>query len=163
MTIKLQSWDIAPDFCLPGVEKDCKEKQYCLKNLLEESKKGIILYFYPRDNTPWCTTEAKDFTTYKKQFENLGYNIIGISKDSINSHCKFIQKHDLTIPLLSDTTTEIMKQYWAWWEKKMYGKTTQGVIRSTFIIWKNGKILKSYYNVRAKGHVEKLLKEIEKL
>ena len=137
MNIKLLSWDIAPDFCLPGVNNNCEEKLYCSQNLLKSTKKWIILYFYPKDNTSGCTTEAKDFAKYKEYIQKLGYSIVWISKDSIDSHCKFIQKHNISIPLLSDTTTEVIKQYWVWWKKKMYEKIKEWIIRSTFIIWKD--------------------------
>lgn len=160
---KLTTWDNAIKFCLPGVKEDCNEKTYCLDDLLKNTKKGLIVYFYPKDNTPWCTTEAVDFSNNIEKIEELWFKIVGISKDNINSHCKFIEKHWLKILLLSDQSTEVMKKYWAWWEKKSYWKITEWVIRSTFIIWKDGKILKSYYNVRAKWHVEKVIKDLENL
>jgi len=158
---KLNPNDTAPDFCLPGIDSNCEEKTYCLKDLLKNSEKWIILYFYPKDNTPGCTTEAKDFTQYAKDFKKLWYLIVWISKDSIKSHCNFVNKHNLNLILLSDPDTKVHQQYGAWGEKKNYGKITMWTIRSTFVIDKNWKIIKTYYNVRAKGHVERLLKELQ--
>ncbi len=163
MNTKLKNWDKAPNFCLHSVSWDCDIKKVCLENLLKNSQNWIILYFYPKDNTPWCTTEAIDFSNNIEKIKKLGFDVIGISKDSIESHCKFIKKHWLKIKLLSDETTETIKKYWAWWEKKRFWKVTYWTIRSTFIIGKDWTILKAYYNVKAKGHVEKILKDLEKI
>jgi len=136
-------------------------KNLALKDILGEDK--TILYFYPRDNTPGCTTENKDFTQLKDEFESLGYKLVWVSKDSIDSHKKFVEKHGLKNDLISDPDLVLHKELWVWGEKKSYGKTTMGVIRSTFIVDKSGEVLKEYRNIRAKGHAERLLKELKEL
>jgi thioredoxin-dependent peroxiredoxin len=123
--------------------------------------KWVILYFYPKDNTPGCTEEASDFSRLSPQIEN-GI-VIGISPDSSESHRKFIDKHDLSLILLSDPDKQVMKQYRAWGLKKNYGKEYEGVIRSTFLIDPSGMIIRSWKNVRAKGHAEKVVAAFEKL
>ena len=139
--MKLEVGQQAPLFCLPNQENE----QVCLENF---KGKWVVVYFYPKDNTSGCTKEAIDFTERKKDFEQLGVEIIGISKDSIESHQKFIKKHNLGIILLSDTTKEVHKAYGAWGEKKMYGKVSEGTIRSTFVIDPEGKIAAAWYNVK---------------
>lgn len=130
-----------------------------LKTLLSFWEK-TILYFYPKDNTPGCTIENKDFSCLKLEFEKKWYVVIWVSKDSIDSHKKFIEKQDLSIDLISDPDLVLHKELWAYWEKNNYWKIVQGVIRSTFIVSKEGEILKEYKNIRAKWHVERLLKEL---
>ncbi len=144
------------EFCLPnqdGIE-------ICLRDL---KGKWIILYFYPKDNTPGCTTEAKEFSELLDEFEKLGAIIIGISPDSVKKHCNFIEKHNLKITLLSDEEKKVLKAYGAWGIKKMYGKEYEGVIRSTFIINPNGEIVKEYKKVRAKGHASKVLDDLKEI
>jgi peroxiredoxin Q/BCP len=143
-------------FCLPnqdGVE-------ICLKDL---KGKWIVLYFYPKDNTPGCTTEAKEFSELIEEFEKLNAIIIGISPDSPKKHCNFIEKHNLKITLLSDEEKNVIKEFGAWGKKKMYGKEYEGVIRSTFIINPNGEIVKEYKKVKAKGHAQKVLEDLKNL
>ena len=123
----------------------------------------LILYFYPKDNTPGCTTEAKEFTTYQTEFSELGAKIVGVSPDSAKSHCKFIDKHDLKIQLLSDREHQVIEAYGAWRLKKFMGKEYMGVVRSTFLITPEGKIAQVWDKVRVKGHVEKVLQELKKL
>jgi peroxiredoxin Q/BCP len=144
----------AKEFCLPnqdGVE-------ICLRDLLG---RWIVLYFYPKDNTPGCTTEAKEFSELIDEFEKLGAIVIGISPDSPKRHSNFIQKHNLKITLLSDENKEVLKAYGAWGKKKMYGKEYEGVIRSTFIISPDGEIVKEFKNVKAKGHAKRVLEELK--
>lgn len=119
-----------------------------------------IMYFYPKDDTPGCTIEAKDFSTYYNIFLKHNIGIVGISRDTEASHCDFIEKHGLTIPLISDTDLTLHKQFWTRGEKNNYGKIIQGVIRSTFLLDKSGNILKERRNVKATGHVEKIMKEL---
>ena len=125
--------------------------------------KWVVLYFYPRDDTPGCTVEACDFTNHLKKFEKLSAIIYGCSPDTADSHQKFIQKHKLKIKLLSDPDHKIMDKYDAWGEKNMYGKISQGVIRSTVIIDPKGKIAKHWKRVKAKGHAEQVLKKLVEL
>ncbi|EAK1249404.1 MULTISPECIES: thioredoxin-dependent thiol peroxidase [Campylobacter] len=122
--------------------------------------KKIILYFYPKDNTPGCTTQACEFSQSYEDFLEQNTVIIGISPDSVKSHENFIKKYDLKHTLLSDSEKEICKLYGAWGLKKNYGKEYEGLIRSTFVIDENGKISKIYKNVKAKDHAFKVLKEL---
>ncbi|MBC7196653.1 MAG: peroxiredoxin, partial [Deferribacterales bacterium] len=105
-------------------------------------------------------TEAIEFTAKKNEFENLNAEIVGVSPDSVKSHCNFINKHNLGILLLSDPDKKVAEAYGAFGEKKMYGKVTKGIIRSTFVI-KNGIVINAYYNVKAKGHAEKVLNDLK--
>jgi peroxiredoxin Q/BCP len=121
----------------------------------------IVLYFYPKDNTTGCTIEAKDFTCLQKEFKELGYQIIGVSKDSVKSHKNFISKQDLNLLLLSDEKEELIKAFDVLKEKSMYGKTYMGVVRSTFILDEQGNIIKEFRNVKAKQHAENVLNELK--
>lgn len=112
--------------------------------------KWLVLYFYPKDNTSGCTKEACDFTDLRKDYSKIDAEIIGISPDSIESHRKFIQNHNLGIKLLSDTEKEVMKAYGAWGLKKNYGKEYEGVIRSTFLISPEQKIIALWSNVKVR-------------
>ncbi len=125
--------------------------------------KTIVLYFYPKDNTPGCTIEAQDFTALLSSFEALGCVVIGISPDNQNSHQKFINQKSLKHILLCDEDRHIATAYGAYGEKMMYGKKVLGIIRSTFIIDSNGKIAKTYYNIRAKDHAQKVLDDLQSL
>ncbi|MCB4204442.1 peroxiredoxin [Deferribacterales bacterium Es71-Z0220] len=153
MSIKLQKEDKAPNFELEANDGNV----YSLNSF---SDKILILYFYPKDNTSGCTTEAIEFTAKKNEFENLNAEIVGVSPDSVKSHCNFINKHNLGILLLSDPDKKVAEAYGAFGEKKMYGKVTKGIIRSTFVI-KNGIVINAYYNVKAKGHAEKVLNDLK--
>ena len=143
----------APMFTLPA---DSGEK-VALKDL---KGKYVVVYFYPKDNTPGCTTEAQGFRDAAKELKKLDAVVLRISKDSIESHCKFRDKHDLNFPLLSDPEGKVLEKYGAWGEKKMYGKTFMGIIRSTAVIGPNGKVVAHFPKVRVKGHVEKVLEAI---
>jgi peroxiredoxin Q/BCP len=153
----LKEGDKAPDFCLEGIDEEGKEVKVCLKDLLGQN---LIIYFYPKDNTPGCTQEACDFRDSIQTLISKGYRVLGISPDPISSHKKFKEKYQLNFPLLSDPDYTVAKLYGAYGTKKMYGKETTGIIRSTFVINPDGTIKKAYYNVKAKGHVQKLLQEL---
>ena len=146
----------APEFCL----KNQDEVEICLKDL---KGKWVVLYFYPKDNTPGCTTEACDFTNEFEEFEKLDAIILGVSPDSCESHRKFIEKKNLKITLLCDEDKNVLKEYGAWGIKKMYGKEYEGVIRSTFLIDPDGNIAYIWPKVRVKGHVEKVKETLKKL
>jgi len=133
------------------------DKVYSLKDFFG---KKIILYFYPRDNTSGCTVEAKDFTAFQKEFNDKGYTIIGVSRDTIKSHKNFIKKQDLNLLLLSDTDEKLVKAFDVLKEKTLYGKKHRGIVRSTFILDENGKIIKEYRKVSPKNHVTTLLGEL---
>lgn len=119
-----------------------------------------LVYFYPKDDTPGCTLEAHDFTRLKQNFADLGVEIVGVSRDTEDSHEKFKAKQSLDITLISDTSEELHHQFGVIGEKNNYGKIIMGVIRSTFLLnSKNGEILKAWRSVRATGHAEKVLRE----
>ncbi len=157
----LEEGQKAPEFCLSGITPEGKEETICLSDLLK-SNKYVILYFYPKDNTPGCTTEACDFRDNINILADKAI-VVGVSPDSIESHKKFREKYNLNFYLLSDPEKQVLQSYDAYGEKKMYGKTTVGVIRSTYIISPEGKIVKKWRNVKAKGHVPKVVEELEKL
>ena len=146
----------APEFCLPNQDN----VEICLRDL---KGKWVVLYFYPKDLTPGCTTEACEFTEALPDFEGLDAIILGVSPDSPQKHQKFIEKKDLKITLLSDEDKEVLKAYGAWGPKKLYGKEYEGVIRSTFIIDPEGKIAAVWPKVRVKGHVEAVKQKLEEL
>ena len=123
----------------------------------------IILFFYPRDNTSGCTREAKDFTENLKHFNNAKISVFGISKDSVESHDKFIKKQNLAISLLSDKDGNVCEDFGVWKEKSMYGKTYMGIERSTFLIDGKGLIAKEWRKVKVAGHVNEVLEVIQSL
>jgi len=146
----------APAFTLPDQDGNPVSLQ-------ELQGRWVVLYFYPKDDTPGCTTEACDFTAGLKDFEALTAVVLGCSPDNAASHRKFIAKHGLKLTLLSDTDHQVMERYGAWGEKKMYGKTTQGVIRSTVLIDPTGQVAHHWKNVRAAGHAEQVRQKLEAL
>ncbi|WP_120945973.1 peroxiredoxin [Helicobacter labacensis] len=148
--MQLQPKTPAPAFTLFNAHN----KSVSLKDFLGKS---VVLYFYPKDNTPGCTIEAQDFTKLKAEFEAKGAVILGVSPDDAKSHCHFIESEKLGIELLSDPSLEVLKAYGAYGTKNMYGKEVEGVIRSTFVIDKEGKIAHALYNVQAKGHAQRVL------
>ena len=152
----LQEGDKVPNFCLKGIDENGQEREFCFE---EFSKGKVILYFYPKDNTPGCTTEACDFRDNLNLLKNYGITVIGISPDSVESHKKFKEKYNLNFILLSDPDKKVAEMFGAYGEKKSYGKVTKGIIRSTFYI-EDGVIKKAWRNVKAKGHVERVLKEL---
>jgi peroxiredoxin Q/BCP len=123
----------------------------------------VVLYFYPRDDTPGCTTEACEFTEGIEAFQNLDAVVLGCSPDTPAKHRKFIEKFDLGVRLLSDPEHGVMAAYGAWGEKKMYGKPVTGVIRSTVLIDPKGKVAHHWPNVKAKGHAAKVQERLEEL
>lgn len=130
---------------------------YSLRNF---SGSKIVLYFYPKDNTSGCTLEAKDFTSLQSDYLKKGYKIIGVSRDSVRKHKNFIEKQELNLLLLSDINEEMVKAFDVLKEKSMYGKKYIGIVRSTFILDENGKIIKELRNVKAKDHAQILLDEL---
>jgi len=154
MTDIPQAGQNAPDF----VATDQNDNTVSLQ---DNSSSWLVLYFYPKDNTPGCTNEAKDFSECKVQFDGLGAEIIGVSPDSAKSHCKFIDKHGLEIQLISDPEHKVIEAYGAWRLKKFMGKEYMGVVRSTFLISPDRKIVHMWDKVRVKSHVEKVLQELQ--
>lgn len=131
---------------------------------LEQFKgKNIVLYFYPKDMTPGCTTEGIDFTALLPQFENANTVVIGVSKDSEARHQKFRDKHDLKILLLADEEGNTLEAYGAWGQKKLYGRTFLGIIRCTFLIDSNGVVRRVWPKVKVKGHAQEVLDAVKEL
>jgi thioredoxin-dependent peroxiredoxin len=146
----------APAFTLDSSDGD-KVK------LADLAGKTVVLYFYPRDNTPGCTVEAEGFRDAVPALKKLGAVVLGVSKDSIASHCKFRDKYKLTFPLLSDPDGKTLEAYGAWGDKVMYGKKLKGIIRSTVVIDKTGKIAHHWPKVSVKGHVDDVLGVVKAL
>jgi peroxiredoxin Q/BCP len=120
----------------------------------------VVLYFYPKDNTPGCTTEACDFRDSQAALKKAGAVVLGVSMDSEASHQKFIQKHGLNFPLLVDADHAVAEKYGAWGEKSMYGKKFMGLIRSTFLVGPDGKLKQVWPKVKVDGHVEEVLEAL---
>ena len=148
---KLTVGQVAPEFTVETLDGSVS-----LAELAKEASKGVIVYFYPKAGTPGCTKEACDFRDNLNTLKSAGYQVIGISPDSIASLERFKAKQDLNFTLGSDPDHAIMTAWGTWGEKKNYGRTYLGVIRSTFVVDKEGKISLANYNVRATGHVARL-------
>lgn len=131
--------------------------------LSDYAGKIVVLYFYPRDNTPGCTVEAENFRDAMPALKKLGAVVLGVSKDSIASHCKFRDKYKLNFPLLTDEDGKVMEAYGAWGDKVMYGKKMKGIIRSTVLIDKNGKVARHWPKVSVKGHVDEVVEAVKAL
>lgn len=146
----LQQNDTAPDFTLP---RDGGE------TLSLQSLKGspVVLFFYPRDDTSGCTKESIGFSQAMEEFTALGVTVIGCSKDSVASHDKFVKKHDLTVPLVSDENGTTCEDYGVWVEKNMYGKKYMGIERATFLIAADGTLSRIWRKVKVAGHVDEVL------
>lgn len=149
--VMLQPGAKAPEFSLPSSTGET----ISLNDFI--GKKRVILYFYPRDNTPGCTKEACSFRDNLDAIENKDAVVLGVSKDSLKSHDKFIEKFDLNFPLLSDEDHKVAEAYGAWGEKKNYGKTYMGMIRKTFVIGKDGRIEQAFHKVKAAEHGSEIL------
>lgn len=141
----------APEFTLPDQNGD-------MHSLSDFRGKKVVLYFYPRDNTPGCTLEAQAFRDAFEAFGRMGAAVIGISKDGPESHRKFIEKHNLPFLLLSDTSLSAIKAYDVWKEKKLYGKIVFGVVRSTYVIGEDGVIEKTYAKVKPDTNAAEILR-----
>ncbi len=146
--------DDAPQFCLPGVDG----QDVCLKDF---QGRWLVLYFYPKDNTSGCTREAMDFSAALPILHDMEAEVLGISRDSPASHMRFIEKQDLVIKLASDEDHKVTQAYGAWALKKMYGKESYGVVRSTFLIDPEGKISHVWRKVSVKGHAEAVAKRLQ--
>ncbi len=156
MAETLNRGDLAPDFSL--IDQDGNEV-----SLQDFRGKWVVLYFYPRDNTQGCTIEAVDFSSSREDFETMNAVILGVSPDSVKSHRGFVEKKDLTITLLADPERKVIKQYGAWQKKKMYGRESYGVARSTVLIGPGGKIAFHWPMVKAKGHAEAVKAKLAEL
>jgi peroxiredoxin Q/BCP len=141
----------------------CKIDGDATTSLKDFKGKKIVLYFYPKDMTPGCTTEACEFRDTHPDFSKINAEIIGVSKDSVKRHDKFKEKYELPFTLAADEDGKMCEAYGVWQEKKNYGKIYMGIVRSTFLIDEKGKIAAIWRNLRVKGHVEKVLEEAQKL
>ncbi|MDD3855428.1 MAG: thioredoxin-dependent thiol peroxidase [Sulfurimonas sp.] len=148
--------NVALDFCLPNQD----DVEICLRDL---RGKWIVLYFYPKDSTPGCTTEACDFSDAAPDFSMLNAIIIGISADSTKKHRDFIEKKDLSVTLLSDESTSMLQEYGIWQLKKNYGKEYMGIVRTTLIIDPQGVIKAIWKNVKVKEHAKEVMKKLQEL
>ena len=144
----------ASNFTLPSTNK----KSFTLKETLG---KYVVLYFYPKDDTPGCTIETNDFNKLYSKFKKLDCEVYGISKDSIESHEKFREKYKIKFDLLSDEEIKVLKKYKVWGKKKFMGREFMGVIRSTFLIDKKGKTIKVWNNVKVKNHAKEVLETLQ--
>ena len=154
--MKLKAKIKAPNFKLPSTDDTIFE-------LKKVKKKNVILYFYPKDDTPGCTIESRDFSKLNNLITKNNTIVLGISKDSIKSHLKFIKKYKLKFNLLSDEKLTLIKKYGVWGKKSFLGKNYMGIIRTTFMINKKGKIHKIWSNVRVKDHAKEVLEELKKI
>lgn len=152
----LDEGDTVPDITLSTDDG----KSVALKNLAGQP---LVVYFYPKDDTPGCTTEAKDFSCLVAEFKKAGCDVIGISPDSAKSHAKFRVKHELVVRLASDEDKTIAEAFGSWVEKSMYGKKYMGVDRSTFLIDKSGKIARIWRKVKVAGHAQDVLATVKSL
>ena len=153
--VTLEVGDKAPDFDALLTDGS----QVSLNDILFNGER-VVLYFYPKDNTPGCTTQACDFRDNYSILQSAGYRVLGVSKDSSKSHLNFTDKYELNFDLIVDQDIELHQKYGVWREKNNYGKTYMGVSRSTFVIDTDGSLIWVGYNIRAKGHVEKLMREL---
>jgi peroxiredoxin Q/BCP len=145
-----------PDFSLPSTEGDDF-------HLSENKGKKIVLYFYPKDATPGCTIEGHEFTQLLKEFKKNNTEVYGISRDTMNSHCKFREKENYAVHLLSDENEKACQLFDVIKEKNMYGKKVMGIERSTFMIDESGKLLKEWRKVKAEGHAKEVLESLKSL
>ncbi len=146
----------APEFCL----KNQDGNEVCLRDF---KGKWVVIYFYPKDDTPGCTTEACEFTVEFPNFLEMDAVVLGVSADSVEKHKKFASKHNLGITLLSDPDHKVIEAYGAWREKNMCGKKYMGIVRSTVLINPQGEVAYYWDNVKAKGHAEKVKEQVAKL
>ncbi len=145
----LEEGDQAPDFRLPADDGTTV-------SLSDQRGRTVVLYFYPKNDTPGCTTEACEFRDQLGDFEKLGVAVLGVSPDPVDSHVKFKRKHELNFPLLSDESNEVASAYGVWKEKSMFGRKFWGVERSTFVIDGEGKVRKIWRRVKPKGHADQV-------
>ncbi len=151
-----QTGDTAPEFALPRDGGDTL-------SLSDMAGRAVVLYFYPRDDTPGCTTEARDFTAMADEFATAGATVVGVSKDTVAKHEKFRDKHGLGIALISDAQGDLCERYGTWVEKNMYGKKSFGVERATFLIDAHGKIAQVWSKVKVPGHAASVLQAVKAL
>lgn len=157
--MKVQAGEKAPSFTLRGIDAMGQERDFSLGDLMGQN--GLVVYFYPKDDTPGCTNEATQFKDSYEEFKRLGIGVVGISPDPIASHIRFQKKHGLPFPLLSDVDKQIARAWGAFGEKKRFGKVSEGIIRSSFLLDPDGTVRRVWRNVKVEGHVAQILKAIE--
>ena len=153
--MSVEAGDKAPEFEVEGVDGPIRSADF--------AGKPYVVYFYPKDDTSGCTKEAQDFTALAADFAQLGLTVLGISKDSVASHRKFISKYGLSIPLGSDPEGAVIERFGSWVEKSMYGRQYMGIDRSTFLIDKDGKVARVWRKVKTNGHGAEVLKAAQSL
>ncbi len=156
-SVLLNEGNAAPHFDMPADSG----KNVSLSDF--KGEKNVVLYFYPKDDTPGCTVEAKDFRDLVKDFAFEDTIVIGVSKDDIKSHCKFRDKYELSFTLASDKESDVCERYGVWAQKSMYGKTYMGIQRATFLIGKDGKIARIWPKVSVPNHAKEVLEEVKRL
>ena len=154
--MKLKANQIAPNFKLDSTDGNLFE-------LNKIKKKNIILYFYPKDDTPGCTTETNDFNKLLSSFKKLNCEVYGISKDNLASHDKFKDKYKIKFDLLADENLKILKKFKVWGKRKFMGREFMGTVRSTYLIDKKGKVLKTWTNVKVKDHAKEVLDTLKSI
>ena len=153
MIARPDTGDSMPDIALEGVDGTIiKPSQF--------RGRKLVLFFYPKDDTPGCTTENKDFSALADAFEQAGAGLLGVSKDPPAKHAKFTAKHDLTVPLATDSDGGLSDALGVWGEKSLYGKLIDGTIRSTIVVGPDGRVTNAFYNVKATGHVGRLRRDL---
>jgi peroxiredoxin Q/BCP len=146
----------APQFDLPNQDEDNK-------SLSDYQGKWLVVYFYPKDDTPGCTVEAQEFTEELNNFTSEDAVVVGISPDTVAKHCKFIDKHNLGMELLADTEKKMLADYGVWQEKSMYGRTYMGVVRTTYLIDPNGVVAEAWTKVKARGHAKAVFERLKEI
>lgn len=141
----------------PSEQRQFIHRQINLQDYVKQTDKGLIIYFYPKDNTSGCSVQAQDFSQHLEDLHRLGYQVIGVSRDSIKSHEKFIANKQISFALVSDTDEQLCQYFGIIAEKKLYGKVSLGVVRSTLVFNQLGELIHEMRNVRANGHIDKLL------
>lgn len=153
--MSVEAGDKAPEFEVEGVDGPIRSADF--------AGKPYVVYFYPKDDTSGCTKEAQDFSALAADFAQLGLTVLGISKDSVASHRKFIAKYGLSIPLGSDPEGAVIERFGSWVEKSMYGRQYMGIDRSTFLVDKDGKVARVWRKVKTNGHGAEVLKAAQSL
>jgi len=155
----LEVGDKAESFTLRGIDGSGQEQGFCLEDLLGNG--GLVVYFYPKDGTPGCTNEAIAFRDRYEAFARVKVHVVGISPDSVESHARFQKKYGLPFPLLSDPNKEAARAWGAFGEKKRFGKVSEGIIRSSFLLDASGTVRSAWRNVKVEGHIEQILKALQ--
>ncbi|SDX97787.1 peroxiredoxin [Citreimonas salinaria] len=155
--------DMAPDFTLPGTTGSSETGEEVSITLSDLRGKAVVLFFYPRDDTSGCNKENEAFSAMRGEFAAAGAVVYGISKDTLESHARFMAKKALSVPLLSDAEGDVCERFGVWKEKSMYGKTFMGIERSTFLIDAEGRIAREWRKVKVPGHAEEVLEAVRAL